>query len=51
MKMQWHNNMSAVSISHQKKTLWNIDAVHVVGDKVIFIPIVSSNETILRNRG
>jgi hypothetical protein len=44
-------NMTALYVPRQKKSSSNIDGVRIVGGKVTLIPVVSSNETILRNRG
>jgi hypothetical protein len=43
-------NMSVIYVPHQKKELANIDGLRVDDDKT-HIPVVSSNETILRNHG
>jgi hypothetical protein len=42
-------NMSAVLV--KRKRLQNIYGICIVGGKVTLIPIVSSNEIILRNHG
>jgi hypothetical protein len=44
-------NMSNLYVSHQKKSSPNIDGICIVGGKVALIPVVSSNKTILCNRG
>jgi hypothetical protein len=44
-------NMSVLYVLTKRKSLPNIDGVCVVGGKVTLIPVVSSNETILRKHG
>jgi hypothetical protein len=44
-------NMSDLYVPRQKKISPNIDSIRIVGGKVALIPMVSSNEIILRNRG
>jgi hypothetical protein len=43
-------NISARYVITKRKMVTNIDGVRIVGGKVILIPVVSSNETILHNR-
>jgi hypothetical protein len=43
-------NMSVIYVPHQKKELANIDGLRVDDGKT-HIPVISSNETILRNHG
>jgi hypothetical protein len=44
MKMQCHVNMSNLYVPHQMDTFANIDGIHVIGGKVVLIPVVSSND-------
>jgi hypothetical protein len=44
-------NMSDLYVPYQKKCSPNIDGTHIVGGKIAHIPVVSSNEIILRKYG
>jgi hypothetical protein len=44
-------HVGSIRSSPKEKLLPNIDVVRIVGDKATLIPVVNSNETILRNRG